>query len=176
MEERVARERQMAEQRAAEDEKRRDVILQIRALERAFISEASADKTGISKAKEKVFDPTTTPGYGLLDEMSLFELEEKLKQLKVREEKLREEKRRQILQAKIDKDDELQQRMEFISRFRTNAEQDAQERFACLHFITSILLIHPSSFFSFSLSLFFSSLQERKSTQRCTGEGEEASS
>ena len=93
-------------------------------------------------------------GYGLLDEMSLFELEERLKQLKVREEKLREEKRRSILQAKVEKEDELQQRMEFSSRFRSNAEQDAQERCVTLSSFLhspSLFLIH----YLFMISLIF---------------------
>jgi hypothetical protein len=117
---RAARERQLAEERAIEDARRREVIMQIQALERVPVSGAAV----------KVFDPTTTPGYGLLDEMSLVQLRERLQLLQERESQEREEKRQAILSAKEEKEAEVQRKLDFISRLRTRADEDAKERFA----------------------------------------------
>ncbi|KAH7816716.1 putative flagellar associated protein [Monocercomonoides exilis] len=125
--ERAERERQLAEQRAAEEEKRRDIIMQIRALERV---PAGGEGGGGSEGKGgvKLFDPTTTPGHGLLDEMSLSELKEKLRLLQEREEKEREERRNAILATKAEKEAEMQSKVEFISRLRERAAADGRER------------------------------------------------
>ena len=52
-------------------------------------------------AKPATFDPTDTPGIGLLDEMSLAELKERLAQLKQRAEQERLTKRESIVQSKV---------------------------------------------------------------------------
>lgn len=95
------------QQDAIEQERRQDLIRQIRALDL------------VHREHVAVFDPTESSNLGLLDEMSLVELRERLALQKVKTKQAEEEKRSQILSSKSDKENALRQRLETISKFRS---------------------------------------------------------
>ena len=96
------------EQKAVEDEieqaRRNDLIRRIRALER------------VHREHVKVFDPTESGGHGLLEEMSLVELHERLQINEIREKEMVQDRRREILSSKREKEKALQARLAFIQR------------------------------------------------------------
>merc|ERR1711871_1615414 len=71
-----------------EQERRNDLIRQIRAIER------------VPKLRAKHFDPTESSGIGLLEEMSLVELRERLRMVHARDEEEVVEKRQKIMRVK----------------------------------------------------------------------------
>lgn len=79
---------QAAEARRLEDERRADLIKQIRALEL------------VPRQRTKMLDPTYTPQLGLLEEMSLAELRERMQMLEAERQRDEEEKRTKIVSAK----------------------------------------------------------------------------
>ena len=81
----------------------------------------------VHKPEVKVFDPTTSAGLGLLDEMSLVEMEERLEINKVREETTVVEKRRNIVANKAKKQAQLSQRIDNIARIRQAAKESNAE-------------------------------------------------
>ncbi|KAL0207364.1 hypothetical protein P9112_011992 [Eukaryota sp. TZLM1-RC] len=73
------------------------------------------------------FDSTTTSGSGLLCEMSLYELQERLKVVKVINKERRELKREQILGEKQQKAEILERKAQLISKIRQNKSEAAQK-------------------------------------------------
>lgn len=94
-----------------EAERRAQVIREIRALESAPM-----------KRTQKI-DLTETSGTGLLLEMSLMELRERLAMLKIVSDKSREERRYEIIKTKEVKQRELNDRLECITKFRVDARE-----------------------------------------------------
>ncbi|KAH0624407.1 hypothetical protein JD844_031816 [Phrynosoma platyrhinos] len=86
--------------------KRCELIQQIRAIEYLPVF------------KSKFVDLTQTPGHGVLGEMSIVELQERLALLKEAQKKAEEEKRDQIILEKYMKEQLLLERLEQISMFR----------------------------------------------------------
>lgn len=99
-----------------EMEKKKDLIRQIRAMERA-----PADRG-------KIFDPTEQPGLGLLEEMSLAELRERL--MVEQDKRLREveDKREKQLEKKLEKQQELAEKADQLARIRATAKEQGQQR------------------------------------------------
>lgn len=97
-------------------ERRKDIIRQIRALEKCPVE------------KFKPFDPAEPPGQGLLDEMSLVELKERLQVVQAREAMATEEKRQKQLERKIAKQQELMGKAETLARVRDQAREEARRR------------------------------------------------
>jgi len=94
---------------AVEAAERHDVIRRIRALERA------------PKISVKTLDPTKTPGYGFLDEMSLVELRERLAIAQARDAEELEEKRLRLLAAKRDAEEVMLARARNMADLRQTA-------------------------------------------------------
>ena len=81
----------------------------------------------VHKPEVKVFDPTTSAGLGLLDEMSLVEMEERLAIRQVREKNDEIEKRRGIVSERAKKQAQLAQRVENIQRIWEAAKESNKE-------------------------------------------------
>ena len=96
-------------QREEEKLKREDLIRRIRALERA------------PRKTAKVFDPTKSSGIGLLDEMSLVELYERLEIVKAQARRDCERVRMRVAEEKRARQDDLRKRLENIGRLRVSA-------------------------------------------------------
>jgi hypothetical protein len=111
------REQLIAAEKARDKERevRMDLVRQIRAL-------------SIVPPKINDFDPTEAPEHGLLDEMSIAELKERLAFVKQQDEELREEKRASIILAKQQKEKELQSKVESIARVRDLASKESVAR------------------------------------------------
>lgn len=75
------------------------------------------------KKHEKDFDPTTTAGFGLLGEMSLAELQNKLTQVKNEHQQKIEDKNKQILQDKQDKVNSLKSKIEKVKLLREKEKE-----------------------------------------------------
>ena len=112
------------EEKRIEQERKDDLIRQIRALER------------VPKQRVKMFDPTESSGVGLLEEMSLVELKERLELNKARYEEEEEERRRLILRRKREKEVDLRARVKNISRIRSTfspSHSRLLSAWLCLH-------------------------------------------
>ncbi|XP_022343302.2 cilia- and flagella-associated protein 99-like isoform X1 [Crassostrea virginica] len=105
----------------AEEEMRRrmELIHQIRAMEAVPI------------IRQKLVDLTTTSGHGLLSEMSIAELRERVALLKTAEKETEEQRRDDILAAKQAKDQMLLETLETISKHRLEQTKSAAVRFEC---------------------------------------------
>ncbi|KAI9103812.1 hypothetical protein DFS34DRAFT_300016 [Phlyctochytrium arcticum] len=113
----VAREGQMLKEQAAKDAaeeqaRKAEVIRQIRLLERSVPSVGTIVKD---------LDPTETSGLGLLGEMSLLELQERLVIAKLRFKDEEEERRKEILTQK-------QEHVLFINRKLEEIDNERRER------------------------------------------------
>lgn len=107
------------EEARIEQARKDDLIRQIRALER------------VPKQRVKMFDPTESSGVGLLEEMSLVELKERLELNRQRNEEEEDERRRTILRKKREKEQDLRNRAANISRIRnaaSSSNRDARAR------------------------------------------------
>ncbi|XP_061186311.1 cilia- and flagella-associated protein 99-like isoform X2 [Saccostrea echinata] len=105
----------------AEEEMRRrmELIHQIRAMEAVPI------------IRQKFVDLTATSGHGLLSEMSIAELRERVALLKTAEKETEEQRRDEILTAKQEKDQMLLETLETISKHRLEQTKSAAVRFEC---------------------------------------------
>ncbi|KXJ14416.1 cilia- and flagella-associated protein 99 [Exaiptasia diaphana] len=102
----------------AEEEMRQKVALiaKIRAIE------------SVPVIRFKYVDLTETSGAGLLGEMSIAELRERLSLLKTAEEEEKEKKRDGILKSKVEKDQYLMDTLETIARHRAEKGKEAAVR------------------------------------------------
>lgn len=110
--------------RHARTQIRKDIIKQIQSME----------KTAAARAKRpKEIDPTTSSGLGLLEEMSLAELRERLALCKRAEKEEEDRRRESILQAKSDKAAKIaaivrnQERIR-MHKFETAAHQRSEDK------------------------------------------------
>lgn len=107
------------EERRIEQERKDDLIRQIRALEM------------VPKQRVKIFDPTESSGVGLLEEMSLVELRERLALAKAQAAEEEADRRNLILKEKRDKELDLRRRIGNIQKVResaADANRAARER------------------------------------------------
>ena len=114
----VSRENQAMMQAAiemaqAEMEKKMEVIQQIRAMERVPIIRA------------QFFDVTETGGHGLLSEMSVAELNERLDLMKVAVQEEEEARRSEINLGKKERQDMIESTVEFIREARSNQQRES---------------------------------------------------
>jgi hypothetical protein len=114
-EKKVEKERKVREDEH-EMERRKDLIRQIRALERVPVE------------RFKMYDPAEQPVQGLLEEMSLAELRERLHVEKDRQAKEVEEKRERQLEKKHGKQVELSEKAETLAKIRDMAKEESVER------------------------------------------------
>ncbi|CAD8195383.1 unnamed protein product [Paramecium pentaurelia] len=97
--------------------KREELIKQIRELERQPIK------------RTKGYDPTETMGYGLLEEMSLAELRDRLEVVKAERKAEEEEKRKEIVQSKDEYLSSMQKKvLEIKAHRRAETQQKNMER------------------------------------------------
>jgi len=101
-----------------EMEKRKDLIRQIRALEKVPVERFVA------------FDPAEPPCHGLMEEMSLAELRERMKILEAQKSQEREDKRERQLTRKLEKQEVLAEKAETLGKVREVAREEAQHRHA----------------------------------------------
>ena len=73
----------------------------------------------ISIDKTKLVDLTSNAGHGLLNEMSLVELSERLAQVKQFQENEKNQTHDRIIKSKVEKDQSLVESLKFINSFRT---------------------------------------------------------
>jgi len=96
--------------------KKKDLIRQIRALER------------VSVVRPVPFDPSEPPRHGMLDEMSFAELKERLSMLHAKVEREREAKRLDIMEAKNLAQKDLLEKAHTCAKIRDMAKIEAQQR------------------------------------------------
>lgn len=101
---------------AYEMERKKDLIRQIRAIER------------VSVLKAQLFDPSEPPRKGFMEEMSLAELRERLKMLQATSQKELEDKRELNLVRKDAKQSEILEKVQNLSKIRDQARQEAKTR------------------------------------------------
>eukprot|EP00931_Biecheleriopsis_adriatica_P086494 TRINITY_DN61158_c0_g1_i1.p1 TRINITY_DN61158_c0_g1~~TRINITY_DN61158_c0_g1_i1.p1 ORF type:complete len:781 (-),score=272.06 TRINITY_DN61158_c0_g1_i1:166-2508(-) len=99
-----------------EMERRKDLIRQIRALEKT------------PPDRYKMFDPAEPPCQGLLEEMSLAELRERLKIVETQRQREVDEKRERQLAKKVEKQEELTEKAEMLAKVRERAREEQQQR------------------------------------------------
>lgn len=108
----------LAEERHMEQQRKAELVRQLRALE-------AVPKKPIRDVKG---EQSTTMGQGLLEDMSLAELKERLAVAKRRAKEEETERREAILRAKRDKEALLTEKMQNINRIRNLAGQQATTR------------------------------------------------
>merc|ERR1712110_231540 len=94
-----------------EMERRKDLIQQIRALEKVPVE------------RFKKFDAAEQPAQGLLEEMSLAELRERLSIVTIQREKETEDKRERQLEKKLEKQQELAEKAATLAKIREQAKE-----------------------------------------------------
>lgn len=103
-----------------EMERRRDLIRQIRALEKVPVE------------KFKHFDRAEQPCQGLLEEMSYAELQERLKIVVDQHAKEVEDKRQRQLENKVEKQHELKEKAETLAKIRERSKSESQAKHAAI--------------------------------------------
>ena len=106
---------QAKEERRQEEARRADLIKQIRALEL------------VPRKRESRLDPTYTPQLGLLEEMSLAELRERMLIMEEQRQEDEEQKRAKIKVTKHEKDADLATRAERLAGMRERAAAEVEE-------------------------------------------------
>merc|ERR1719420_2283258 len=106
----------VAKEKAYEMAKKKDLIRQIRALER------------VSVVRPVAFDPSEPPRHGVLEEMSLAELRERLSMEKARRERQVEVKRLNIIEEKNVKVKDIAGKADQCSRIREMAREESEIR------------------------------------------------
>ena len=109
-------EAQRKEEARQEEARRADLIKQIRALEL------------VPRKRETRLDPTYVPQLGLLEEMSLAELRERLMIVEEQRQEEEESKRGKILIAKQEKEADLAQRVKRLGGMRERAATEAASK------------------------------------------------
>eukprot|EP00218_Dolichomastix_sp_CCMP3274_P008635 CAMPEP_0170144934 /NCGR_PEP_ID=MMETSP0033_2-20121228/16248_1 /TAXON_ID=195969 /ORGANISM="Dolichomastix tenuilepis, Strain CCMP3274" /LENGTH=781 /DNA_ID=CAMNT_0010381465 /DNA_START=178 /DNA_END=2526 /DNA_ORIENTATION=- len=116
VQERTELARKLAEEKALEHARKMDLVRQLRALE------------AVPQETVTHFDPTSTPGHGLLEEMSLAELKERIAIAKSRASQEEELRREEIVAHKKEKASVLEAKAANISRIRSQAATSAAQR------------------------------------------------
>jgi len=106
----------VAKEKAYEMAKKKDLIRQIRAIER------------VSVVRPVTFDPSEPPRHGVLEEMSYAELCERLTMERARQERLVEVKRQNIIEEKNLKVTDLAAKAEQCSKIREMARGESEVR------------------------------------------------
>merc|ERR1719313_1728773 len=101
---------------AHEMERKKDIIRQIRALER------------VSVVRPNPFDPFEAPRGGYMEEMPLSELRERLNMITAQRAKEIEDKKELNLSKKITKQHQLTEKVEVCAKIREQAKVEAKER------------------------------------------------
>jgi len=94
------------EEKRIEEERRKDLIVQIRELER------------LPMKRTKGFDPTETPGHGLLEEMSIAELRERLEMQKRFVQEFVEAKKEENRLKQAEKNEEFLEKANLVMNYR----------------------------------------------------------
>merc|ERR1712190_639784 len=103
-----------------EMERKRDLIRQIRALEK------------VPGERFKMFDPAEPPCQGLLEEMSLAELRERLINEQAKQAKELEDKRERQLEKKVEKQNELAEKAALLAKIREQAREQQEAKHAAI--------------------------------------------
>ncbi len=102
------------EEKRIEEERRKDIIVQIRELER------------LPMKRTKGFDPTETPGLGLLEEMSLAELRERLEMQKKFLEEYVEAKKEENRLKQSEKNEDYIQKANLVMNYRDQLRNEKE--------------------------------------------------
>jgi len=102
------------EEKRIEDERRKDLIVQIRELER------------LPMKRTKGFDPTETSGHGLLEEMSLAELRERLEMQKKFLQEFIEAKKEENRLRQNEKNEEFLEKANLVMNYRDQLRNDKE--------------------------------------------------
>lgn len=114
----------------------------------------------VPRIRFKFVDLTETSGAGLLGEMSLAELKERLHLLRIGQKEEEDKRRREILQSKVDKDQNLMDTLESIAKHRSQKGKEAAIRFEEKRSATKREIADPK----------VAALQERLSARRAERE------
>eukprot|EP01083_Nonionella_stella_P098389 276642_1 len=118
LKERRQNKKSVASAKQAALEEKQKLIKQIQAMEKV---------ASVRAKRPKEFDPTSSSGVGLLEELSIMELKERRAQLKQQEERNVENKRLEILESKIERERSLRAKVANLQRIRRLAAQEAAE-------------------------------------------------
>ena len=106
--------------------KKLEIIQQIKAAE------------SLSVSRTKMVDLTSTAGHGLLTEMSIAELNERLELLKRENEEHNRKKRDEIVKIKVEKEQNLIEKLNFINKYRNELSNNLAEKRQIIIFYLSL--------------------------------------